>query len=298
MLRARRAGRRSVARGLACRPRPAEEQGLCLHRHRHRRDRRRGQRRHLHAGRHGRLPVAALRGSRRGSSKSSTHKPGRPPDDVSWADFIDLTVQQDVFERVAADDGMGFHMRVGDGPLEAVGGAMVTAALARHARREAAPRSRLPRGRLRRRTRAGRPACSHLLDSPIRLPIQPRSAAPSSSTMSRSPFRRAAAERAALRRRHGRAADGRGVSPSERASGSRCLRPAEARRHDRPGAGGARGGSPWSRARVPGTNGQRGLGRCRSENILSLDREARQGLLLMLGAVGLVLLWLQQRRRT
>jgi putative ABC transport system permease protein len=55
-------------------------------------------------------------------------QPGAPADDVSWADFIDLTVQQDVFERVAADDGMGFLVRVGDGPLEAVGGAIVTAA--------------------------------------------------------------------------------------------------------------------------------------------------------------------------
>jgi putative ABC transport system permease protein len=55
-------------------------------------------------------------------------QPGTSPDDVSWADFIDITVQQDVFERVAADDGQGFRMRVGDGPLEAVGGAMVTAA--------------------------------------------------------------------------------------------------------------------------------------------------------------------------
>ena len=55
-------------------------------------------------------------------------QPGLPPDDVSWADFIDITAQQDVFERVAADDGMGFRVRVGDGPLEAVGGAMVTAA--------------------------------------------------------------------------------------------------------------------------------------------------------------------------
>ena len=52
----------------------------------------------------------------------------RLPDDVSWADFVDLTAQQDVFEGVAADDGMGFRVRVGDGPLEAVGGAMVTAA--------------------------------------------------------------------------------------------------------------------------------------------------------------------------
>jgi putative ABC transport system permease protein len=53
-------------------------------------------------------------------------QPGLPPDDVSWADFVDLTAQQDVFERIAADDGMGFHIRVGDGPLETVGGALVT----------------------------------------------------------------------------------------------------------------------------------------------------------------------------
>jgi predicted permease len=55
-------------------------------------------------------------------------QPGVPADDVSWADFVDLAAQQDVFERVAGDDGMGFNIRVGDGPLEAVGGAMVTAA--------------------------------------------------------------------------------------------------------------------------------------------------------------------------
>jgi putative ABC transport system permease protein len=55
-------------------------------------------------------------------------RPGAPADDVSWADFIDVTAQQDVFERLAADDGAGFRIRVGDGPLEAVGGAMVTAA--------------------------------------------------------------------------------------------------------------------------------------------------------------------------
>ena len=53
-------------------------------------------------------------------------QPGRPPDDVSWADFIDITAQADVFERVAADDGMGFDVRVDDGPLEAANGAMVT----------------------------------------------------------------------------------------------------------------------------------------------------------------------------
>jgi putative ABC transport system permease protein len=55
-------------------------------------------------------------------------QPGLPPDDVSWADFIDIAAQQDVFERIAADDGMGFELRVGEGPIEAVGGAMVTAA--------------------------------------------------------------------------------------------------------------------------------------------------------------------------
>jgi putative ABC transport system permease protein len=48
--------------------------------------------------------------------------------DVSWADFVDLTAQQDVFERVAADDGGGLVVRIGDGPREAVGGAMVTSA--------------------------------------------------------------------------------------------------------------------------------------------------------------------------
>jgi putative ABC transport system permease protein len=51
-----------------------------------------------------------------------------PPDDVSWADFVDLTAQQDVFERVAADDGGGLVVRIGNGPREAVGGAMVTPA--------------------------------------------------------------------------------------------------------------------------------------------------------------------------
>ena len=59
----------------------------------------------------------------------SNTQQGQPADpDVSWADFVDITVQQDVFERVAADDGRGFRIRVADGPLEAVGGAMVTAA--------------------------------------------------------------------------------------------------------------------------------------------------------------------------
>ena len=51
-----------------------------------------------------------------------------PPDDVAWADFIDLTAQQDVFERVAADDGAGLVVRIGSGPREAVGGAIVTTA--------------------------------------------------------------------------------------------------------------------------------------------------------------------------
>ncbi len=51
-----------------------------------------------------------------------------PPDDVSWADFIDSTAQLDVFERVAADDGGDVDVRMGHGPREAVGGAMVTTA--------------------------------------------------------------------------------------------------------------------------------------------------------------------------
>jgi putative ABC transport system permease protein len=55
-------------------------------------------------------------------------RPGFPPDDVSWADFIDIAAQQNVFERIAADDGMGFSIRVGDGPVEAAGGAMITEA--------------------------------------------------------------------------------------------------------------------------------------------------------------------------
>jgi hypothetical protein len=53
-------------------------------------------------------------------------QPERPPDDVSWPDFVDLASQQDVFSGVAADDGRNFLVRIDDGPLEAVGGAMVT----------------------------------------------------------------------------------------------------------------------------------------------------------------------------
>ncbi len=46
--------------------------------------------------------------------------------DVSWADFIDLQSQTGVFERVAADDGMGFTVVYGNGSREMVSGAMVT----------------------------------------------------------------------------------------------------------------------------------------------------------------------------
>jgi putative ABC transport system permease protein len=51
---------------------------------------------------------------------------GQPADDVSWADFNDIRLQNDVFEQVAADDGMGFEIRYSDGSHESVDGAFVT----------------------------------------------------------------------------------------------------------------------------------------------------------------------------
>jgi putative ABC transport system permease protein len=48
------------------------------------------------------------------------------PTDVSWADFVDLQSQSRVFERVAADDGMGFTVAYSNGSREMVLGAMVT----------------------------------------------------------------------------------------------------------------------------------------------------------------------------
>src|SRR6266542_529213 len=50
----------------------------------------------------------------------------QPVDDVSWPDFADMRAQRDVFEQVAADDGMGFDVRHGDGSRESIDGAMVT----------------------------------------------------------------------------------------------------------------------------------------------------------------------------
>jgi putative ABC transport system permease protein len=51
-----------------------------------------------------------------------------PPDDVSWADFVDLAAQQDVFVRIAADDGGDVAVRIDNGPREAAAGALITAA--------------------------------------------------------------------------------------------------------------------------------------------------------------------------
>jgi predicted permease len=48
------------------------------------------------------------------------------PDDVSWADFADVREQNDVFEQMAADDGMGFDLTTADGSREAINGAFVT----------------------------------------------------------------------------------------------------------------------------------------------------------------------------
>jgi putative ABC transport system permease protein len=52
--------------------------------------------------------------------------PGTQRTDVSWADFVDLQSQTRAFERVAADDGMGFTVVYGNGSREMVSGAMVT----------------------------------------------------------------------------------------------------------------------------------------------------------------------------
>jgi putative ABC transport system permease protein len=45
--------------------------------------------------------------------------------DISWPDFLDIQAQNGVFERMAADDGMGFDV-VLDGSRGSAGGAMVT----------------------------------------------------------------------------------------------------------------------------------------------------------------------------
>jgi putative ABC transport system permease protein len=53
--------------------------------------------------------------------------PGTQRTDISWADFTDLQSQSGVFERMAADDGMGFTVVYGNGSREMALGAMVTA---------------------------------------------------------------------------------------------------------------------------------------------------------------------------
>jgi predicted permease len=52
--------------------------------------------------------------------------PGAQRTDVSWADYIDLQSQSRAFERVAADDGMGYTVVYSNGSREMVLGAMVT----------------------------------------------------------------------------------------------------------------------------------------------------------------------------
>ena len=55
-----------------------------------------------------------------------SNQAGRASDDMSWADFADLVAQQNVFERAAADDGMGFDVRNADGSDTSVNGASVS----------------------------------------------------------------------------------------------------------------------------------------------------------------------------
>jgi putative ABC transport system permease protein len=50
----------------------------------------------------------------------------QPTDDVSWLDFVDLGAQRDIFEQVAADDGTDFNVGERDGSHQSVDGALVT----------------------------------------------------------------------------------------------------------------------------------------------------------------------------
>jgi len=49
-----------------------------------------------------------------------------PVDNVSWPDFVDIRSRRDLFEEVAADDAMEFHVAGLAGSARAVDGAVVT----------------------------------------------------------------------------------------------------------------------------------------------------------------------------
>ena len=52
--------------------------------------------------------------------------PDASPTDISWADFVDIQSQNRAFERVAADDGMAYSVVYSNGARASVLGAMVT----------------------------------------------------------------------------------------------------------------------------------------------------------------------------
>ena len=165
-----------------------------------------------------------------------------PLDNMSLADFVDISERRGVFEQVAADDGTGFKVEYRGVSHDALGGIVTAEWLSTLGVRPALGRGFLPEEFQPGRDDVPDPdRC--ILAPPLCRGRRRRGADAQRRRRAVHDSRRAAAQRSALQRGLSQAAGGRVVSGRARASRSRRVRPAPAGCHARGGPGGT--GRPW-----------------------------------------------------